>query len=623
MTLNKKTNNENSSKNTPKLSHETDFKNDFASKNYVFNPQDKVFQIAQVFGITSAVLIKKLLQLGLKADVNQTLEKDIVELLAKDYNIKISEPKKEQTSPQLQPQKSLLTKSKPQTKPNQKLNLQKTPPIVTIMGHVDHGKTTLLDSIRKTRVVDQEFGGITQHIGAYQVEYQGNKITFIDTPGHEAFDKMRARGAKITDICILVVAVDDCVKPQTLEALKHAQKAKIPIIVALNKVDKPNNNKQQIMQELSSYDLLPEEWGGNTPYISISALKREGLEKILEIILLVSAIQNLQSNPDQKAQGTVIEASLDKSLGPMATFIVSDGNLKVGDIVVAGTSYGKIRSMEDENKQTLTKALPSQPVRVSGLKEVPQAGDIFYSVANEKQARQIVAERKSQIKETLAKTLSPLNLEDILQDLETKKPQELNIILKADTQGSLEALQGMIAKIKVSDIKVQLLRAAVGTITETDIVFAKSSDSLLIGFNIKPAFSTLKSAQRQAVKITIYNVIYRIIEDIEQKLKSMIKPTFAEVFTGKVEVRKIFNISKVGNIAGCYVTQGIVNNSDFAKVMRNNEVLFKGKIASLKHLKDNIKSAKQGYECGILLDGFNDFEINDIIETSKLSKVEE
>ncbi|KUI63382.1 Translation initiation factor IF-2 [Cytospora mali] len=481
------------------------------------------------------------------------------------------------------------------------------------MGHVDHGKTTLLDAIRKTRVVDKEFGGITQHIGAYQVEYQGNKITFIDTPGHEAFDKMRARGAKITDICILVVAVDDCVKPQTLEALKHAQKAQIPIIVALNKVDKPNNNTQKIMQELSSYDLLPEEWGGTTPYIAISALKREGLEKILEIILLVSEIQNLQANLDQKAQGTVIEASLDKSLGPVATFIVSDGSLKVGDIVVAGTSYGKIRSMEDENKKTLTKALPSQPVRVSGLKEVPQAGDIFYAVTNEKQARQIVAEKKSQTKETLAKTLSP----------QTEKPQELNIILKADTQGSLEALQGMIAKIKVSDLKVQLLRATVGTITETDIALAKSSDSLLMGFNIKPAFSTFKSAQRQEVKITIHNVIYHIIEDIEQKLKSMIKPTFEEVVTGKVEVRKIFNISKVGNIAGCYVKQGIVNNSDFAKVMRNDEVLFKGKIASLKHLKDNIKFAKQGHECGILLDGFNDFEINDIIETSKLSKVEE
>ncbi|PWV43744.1 translation initiation factor IF-2 [Chrysanthemum yellows phytoplasma] len=619
MTFNKKTNNENSSKTTPKLSKETDLRNDFASKNYVFNPQDKVFQIAQVFGITSAVLIKKLLQLGLKADVNQTLEKDIVELLAKDYNIQVSEPQEKHTPPQLQPQTPSLTK----TKPNQKLNLQKKSPIVTIMGHVDHGKTTLLDAIRKTRVVDQEFGGITQHIGAYQVEYQGNKITFIDTPGHEAFDKMRARGAKITDICILVVAVDDCVKPQTLEALKHAQKAQIPIIVALNKIDKPNNNTQQIMQELSSYDLLPEEWGGTTPYIAISALKREGLEKILEIILLVSEIQNLQANPDQKAQGTVIEASLDKSLGLVATFIVSDGNLKVGDIVVAGASYGKIRSMEDENKKKLTKALPSQPVRVAGLKAVPQAGDIFYAVANEKQARQIVAEKKSQTKENLAKTLSPLNLEDILQDLETEKPQELNIILKADTQGSLEALQGMIAKIKVSDLKVQLLRAAVGTITETDIAFAKSSDSLLIGFNIKPASSTLKSAQRQEVKITIHNVIYRIIEDIEQKLKSMIKPTFEEVVTGKVEVRKIFNISKVGNIAGCYVTQGIVNNSDFAKVMRNDEVLFKGKIASLKHLKDNIKSAKQGYECGILLDGFNDFEINDIIETSKLSKVEE
>ncbi|GAK73810.1 MAG: translation initiation factor IF-2 [Candidatus Phytoplasma asteris] len=619
MTLNKKTNNENSSKTTPKLSKETDLRNDFASKNYVFNPQDKVFQIAQVFGITSAVLIKKLLQLGLKADVNQTLEKDIVELLAKDYNIQVSEPQEKQSPPQLQPQTPSLTK----TKPNQKLNLQKKSPIVTIMGHVDHGKTTLLDAIRKTRVVDQEFGGITQHIGAYQVEYQGNKITFIDTPGHEAFDKMRARGAKITDICILVVAVDDCVKPQTLEALKHAQEAQIPIIVALNKIDKPNNNTQQIMQELSSYDLLPEEWGGTTPYIAISALKREGLEKILEIILLVSEIQNLQANPDQKAQGTVIEASLDKSLGLVATFIVSDGNLKVGDIVVAGASYGKIRSMEDENKKTLTKALPSQPVRVAGLKEVPQAGDIFYAVANEKQARQIVAEKKAQTKETLAKTLSPLHLEDILQDLETEKPQELNIILKADTQGSLEALQGMIAKIKVSDLKVQLLRAAVGTITETDIAFAKSSDSFLIGFNIKPASSTLKSAQRQEVKITIHNVIYRIIEDIEQKLKSMIKPIFEEVVTGKVEVRKIFNISKVGNIAGCYVTQGIVNNSDFAKVMRNDEVLFKGKIASLKHLKDNIKSAKQGYECGILLNGFNDFEINDIIETSKLSKVEE
>ncbi|WP_373375488.1 translation initiation factor IF-2 [Candidatus Phytoplasma solani] len=586
-------------------------------KTYLFNPEDKVSQIAQAFGISSAVLVKKLLQLGVEANINQTLDQEIIKILAKECNVEF----KEETLTTIINEEKKLKKTTTQLK--DQANLEKMPPIVTIMGHVDHGKTTLLDAIRKTRVVDQEFGGITQHIGAYQVEYRSYKITFIDTPGHEAFDKMRARGAKITNICILVVAVDDSVKPQTIEALKHAQQAKIPIIVALNKVDKPNNNSQQIMTELSSFNLLPEEWGGTTPYISISALKREGLDKLLEMILLLSEIQDLKGNSHNSAEGTVIEASLDKSLGPVATFIVSNGNLKVGDIVVVGNTYGKIRSMKDENQKLLKKVLPSQPVRVSGLKEVPQAGDFFYVVANEKQARQIVDASKATQQDSLVKTILPQDLTSILQNLEDEKPKELNIILKVDTQGSLEALRGMIDKIKVSDLKINLLRASVGTITEKDIDLAHSSESMLIGFNIKTTSSILKLAQGQKIKIIMHNVIYRIIEDIEKKLKQMVKPIFEEVITGKAEVRKVFQISKIGSIAGCYVIQGIVNNDDFAKVIRNNEVIFKGKINSLKRLKENIKSSKQGYECGILLDNFNDFVINDIIETSKLSKVED
>ncbi|MBP5835910.1 translation initiation factor IF-2 [Candidatus Phytoplasma meliae] len=613
MNLNDKKNKSDSSENKSTVSQkETILQNNTTTKKYFFNPQDTVAQIAKSFNISSAVLIKKLLKLGVATNINQTLDKEIIQNLAKECNIQFLD----QTA--LKPNSTITKKTTPID-----ANLEKTPPIVTIMGHVDHGKTTLLDAIRKTRVVDQEYGGITQHIGAYQVEYQKHKITFIDTPGHEAFDKMRARGAKITNICILVVAADDCVKPQTVEALKHAQKAKIPIIVALNKIDKPHNNSKQIMTELSSFDLLPEEWGGTTPYIPISALKKEGLNKLLEMILLLSEFQDLKSNSQKQAQGTVIEASLDKSLGPVATFIVSDGNLKIGDIVVVGSTYAKIRSMEDESKKPLKKVFPSQPVKISGLKEVPQAGDVFYVVSNEKQARQIVNEVKAQKKESLIKTIIPQDLESILQNLENDKPKELNIVLKTDTQGSLEAIQGMIQKIKISNLKVNLLRASVGLITEKDIALAQTSESLLIGFNIKTTTSILKLAQIQKIKITIHNVIYRIIEDIENQLKQMVQPTFKEVITGKAEVRKIFSISKIGNIAGCYVIQGIINHNDLAKVIRNGETIFQGKIASLKHLKDNIKVSKQGYECGILLNDFNDFEVDDIIETSKLSKMEE
>ncbi|AGL90334.1 translation initiation factor IF-2 [Candidatus Phytoplasma australiense] len=592
-------------------------------KTYFFNPQDKVFQIAQAFDVSSASLIQKLLQLGIKTDVNQTLNKETIKILANTCNVEFLEKPEENnvSKNQEHKEKNPVVKKESRTKET-KTNLEKIPPIVVIMGHVDHGKTTLLDAIRKTRVVDQEFGGITQHIGAYQVDYQNNKITFIDTPGHEAFGKMRARGAQITNICILVVAVDDCVKPQTIEALKHAKKAQIPIIVALNKSDKPNNNSKQIMTELSSFDLLPEEWGGQTPYIPISALKKEGLDKLLETILLLSEIQDLKADLQKKGQGAVLEASLDKSLGPVATFMVNYGNLKISDVVVVGHTYGKIRFMEDENKKPLKKVLPSQPVRVAGLKDVPKAGDLFYVVANEKEARKIILEAKSEQQENLSKALPSLDLENILQNLEEEKPKELNIILKTDTQGSLEAICGMIEKINVSDLKVNLLRTSVGTVTEKDVILAESSQSLLIGFNVKPSSSILKLAQKQKIQIVVHNIIYRIIEDIEKRLKQMVKPVFEEVFTGQAEIRKIFHISKIGNIAGCYVTQGIVNNNDFAKVIRDGEVIFKGKINSLKRLKENIKSSKQGYECGILLDNFNDFIINDIIETSKLDKME-
>ncbi|WP_231834341.1 translation initiation factor IF-2 [Candidatus Phytoplasma mali] len=579
-------------------------------KSYVFNSKHNIQEIAKIFGISSAILIKQLLKIGIIVNINDTLDKNIIELLGTEFNVEIIFENSDNL-------KKIIMKKKNIPK------LEKRPPIITIMGHVNHGKTTLLDTIRKTRIVDKEFGGITQHIGAYQTNYKGNLITFIDTPGHEIFNQMRARGVQFTDICILILAVDDGVKPQTIEALQHAQAAKVPIIVALNKIDKTNRiNLEPIMSELSNYDLLPEIWGGKTPYVEISALKNKGIDQLLELILLISEIENYQTEIKIPAEGHVLESNLAISKGPIATFIIKKGTLKVGDIVVVGQTYGKIRSIENDLKQKLKIALPSQPIKVSGLKEVVLAGDFFMVVKDEVTAKKIVNQKKEQYKKNLESENKISGLENFLSNLDTAETKYLNIILKTDFQGSLEAIKSILEKISLSDVKIKFIKMGVGDISESDINLGQLNSSLIIGFNVNSNVFVRSLAKNKGIKINLYNVIYRIYEDVEKIMKSLLKTSLEEKVIGQAEVRKIFNISTIGTIAGCYVISGMITNDSLLRVIRNKKIIHQGKIISLKHLKDNIPNSKKGHECGILVENFSNFEINDIIEAYKLEKAE-
>ncbi|MGM1458998.1 MAG: translation initiation factor IF-2 [Columbia Basin potato purple top phytoplasma] len=565
-----------------------------------------------MFGSYNIFLIKKFIELGIKTNINQVLTKEEIEMLGLALNIEI-----------------IFDSSKDSSKSdsNKKLenhNLTRRVPIVIIMGHVDHGKTTLLDAIRKTRLVDKEFGGITQHIGAYEINYDNQKITFIDSPGHEAFFQMRSRGAQVTDICLLIVAADDGVKPQTIESVKHAQKAKVEIIVVINKVDKNHNKKESIMTDLSNLGLIPEEWGGTTSYVEISALKKEGMDRLLKVILLISEMKNIQTDLTKVAKGVILEASLDKNKGPSATLLTSQGILKIGDVIVVGdNTYGKIRSIEDDLKNSFKEVYPSQPVLVTGLYSVPQAGDLFEVVENKKIAKQIIESKQNLLKEQ-NKFLDKENSHMYNNVLVSQKDNEnkyLNIIVKADTQGSLEAIVESLEKLSVQDIKVNILKVSVGTVTLNDVDFAKLFNSCLINFNTPVSNSIVKAAKNLKVDMKTYNILYKMIDDVKDKLKQLVDPVLEEKATGKAKIQKIFSISSIGTIAGCYVIEGTVFNNSIAKVIRNNKVIFKGKIVSLKHLKNNISSSSQGHECGILLDNFNDFQIDDIIESSKIEKV--
>ncbi|MFP7699416.1 translation initiation factor IF-2 [Candidatus Phytoplasma pyri] len=580
-------------------------------KSYVFDSKHNIQEIAKIFGISSTNLIKKLLHIGIIANINDNLDKKTIELLGIEFNVEI-------IFENLDNSKKIIAEKKKDIK-----KLEKRPPIITIMGHVNHGKTTLLDTIRKTRIVDKEFGGITQHIGAYQTKYKGNLITFIDTPGHEIFNQMRARGVRFTDICILILAVDDGVKPQTIEALQHAQAAKVPIIVALNKIDKTNRiNLEPIMSELSNYDLLPEAWGGKTPYVEISALKNQGIDQLLELILLISEIENYQTEIKIPAEGHVLESNLAISQGPIATFIIQKGTLKVGDIVVVGKTYGKIRSIENDLKQQLKIALPSQPIKVSGLKEVVLAGDFFIVVKDEFTAKKIVNQKKQQFKENLELENKISGLENFLSNEDTVETKYLNIILKTDFQGSLEAIKSILEKISLSDVKIKFIKVGVGDISESDINLGQLNSSLIIGFNVNANVFVRNLSKSKGIQINLYNVIYRIFEDVEKIMKGLLKTSIEEKIIGQAEVRKIFNISTVGTIAGCYVISGIITNDSLLRIIRNKKIIHQGKIISLKHLKDNIQNSKKGHECGILVENFSNFEINDIIEAYKLEKSE-
>jgi translation initiation factor IF-2 len=561
-----------------------------------------VNELGTVLKVNAVELIKKLMDLGVMANINTSLSFDNAELLVVDYDKTL---KKEETQDEVNFEKLEII--------DQEEDLISRPPIVTIMGHVDHGKTTLLDKIRETKVVKGEAGGITQHIGAYQVEWNNKKITFIDTPGHAAFTEMRVRGAKVTDIVIIVVAVDDGVMPQTKEAIDHAKAAKAPIIVALNKMDKENIDPDKIMSELTEYGLTPEEWGGDTIYVKISALTGEGIDKLLETILLVAEMEDLKANNNRYALGTVIEAKLDKNQGPVVTLIIENGTLRLGDPIVIGTTFGKVRTLKNDHHKEITKALPAMPVEVTGLNETPTAGDKFMSFETEKKARSIAISRKTKIKQTLEKDSLAVSLDDLFDKIK-KGSKEINVVLKTDVKGSEEALKKALEELKIEDVKINIIRRGTGAITESDIVLANASAALIIGFNIRPDSKILELAKEYRVDIRIYNVIYKVLEELEAAMKGLLEPIYEEKILGRAEVRKLFKFSKVGIIAGCYVVDGLIKNTTPGRIIRDGILIYDGKIKSLQREKEIVKEVKQGYECGITIEDFNDIKEKDIIE---------
>ena len=560
--------------------------------------------------VSNAVIIKKLMMMGMMASVNQVIDRDTIELICLEEGVEAQD----EVITDVSRYDEMDIDDDPK-------DLVKRPPIVTIMGHVDHGKTTLLDAIRKTRVVEGEAGGITQHIGAYQIELNDEKITFIDTPGHAAFTEMRARGAKVTDIVVLVVAADDGVMPQTIEAIDHARNANVPLIVAINKMDRPGANPDRIMTALTERGLTPEEWGGDTPFVKISALKGEGLESLLEIIILVSEVEEFKANPTRLARGNVIEARLDKGRGPVATLIVETGTLKIGDYVAVGNTYGKIRTMEDDLGNRFNLASPSTPIEVTGLNEVPVAGDMFVAFEDEKTTRQIASERKSRMRELELKKRSKSSLDKLLGDIESSE-KELNLIIKADVNGSIEALKGLLEKMNVEGFHVNIIRSDVGAISENDVTLAMASNAIVIGFNVRPSSAVKSLADQEGIEIRLYSIIYRIQEDIEDALKGMLAPKFEEIVIGQAEVRETYKISKLGTIAGCYVTDGSIIRDSLVRVLREGVVIYEGQLASLKRFKDDAKEVRQGFECGLSIENFNDIKVGDVIEASNMKQIE-
>ena len=567
-----------------------------------------VADMATGLGKTIAQVVMKLMQLGIMANQNQSVDRETVELVALDFGYELKDEVVTDA-----------TRFDEFTIEDKEDALMKRPPVVTIMGHVDHGKTTLLDYIRNSRVAAGEAGGITQHIGAYQVERKGEKITFIDTPGHAAFTEMRARGAQVTDIVVLVVAADDGVMPQTEEAISHAKAAKCPIIVAVNKCDKPSANPDRVMEELTHYDIIPEAWGGSTPFVQISALKGMGVDDLLDVIQLTAEMMDLKANPSRLATGSVIEAELDKGRGPVATFLVQNGSLRVGDYVVCGDTYGRVRTMEDDRHIKYNESLPSMAVVVTGLDDVPFAGDKFMALSSEKEAREISEQRTSRTKDKL-NAASKKTLEELFRSKDDAK--ELNLIVKADLQGSAEALKQSLEKIKVDDFKVNVIRCSVGTITDTDIILASASNAIVLGFNVRPTAAVRQTAAEKGVEIRLYSIIYKLLEDIEAALKGMLEPEYEEVVIGQAEVRNTFKISKVGTVAGCYVTDGVIQSNSLVRIIRDGIVVYEGKMASLKRFKDDAKEVKYGYECGITIENFNDIKEGDIIEASVMKEIE-
>lgn len=567
-----------------------------------------VGELAKRMGIKANDLIRALMKMGLMVTINNPLDVDTATLLATDFGYEI-----ENVAIDLDE----MLESVPDTAES----LTKRPPVVTIMGHVDHGKTSLLDAIREANVIAGEAGGITQHIGAYDVELNGRKITFLDTPGHEAFTAMRARGAKVTDIVILVVAADDGVMPQTREAINHSKAAGVPIIIAINKIDKPEAKPERVKQELMEFGLVSEEWGGDTIFVEVSAKKRVNLPALLEMVLLQADVLELKANPDKPARGTIIEAKLDRGRGPVATVLVQEGTVKIGDFFVAGVHSGRVRAMQNDLGDKVTSAGPSMPVEVIGFTGVPDAGDIFVSLADEKQAKEIATYRMQKLRETELAKHSKLSLEQLYEKIQKGEVKDLNTIVKADVQGSVEAVSESLRKLTTDAIRLNVLHASVGAITETDVNLASASNAIILGFNVRPEVKAQALAEKEGVDIRLYNIIYDAVEDVKKAMEGLLEPTLREKHMGRAEIRDIFSVPKIGMVAGCYVLDGKLQRNAQVRLLRDNVVVYTGKMSSLRRFKDDVKDVATGYECGIGLENYNDIKVGDIIEAFEIEKV--
>ncbi len=574
----------------------------------LFKDNMTVATLAEELNVSGSDIIKKLMSLGLMLSLNSVIDFENAEIIALEYNKTL---KREETQDVSNFEEYEIIDNPEDLVPR--------PPIVTIMGHVDHGKTTLLDYIRNSHVVDTEFGGITQAIGAYQIEAKGKKITFIDTPGHEAFTEMRARGASVTDIVIIIVAADDGVMPQTKEAIDHAKVANVPIIVAVNKIDKPEANPERIMTEMAELNIMPEIWGGNVPFINISAKTGEGIDKLLETILAISEVNDFKANPNRYAVGSVIESRQDKNIGGVASLLILNGTLRLGDPIVVGTTYGKVRTMKNDLGEKVAKASPGTPVEITGLNENPSAGDKFMAFETEKEAKEVALKRSEHAKDNYHKK-DIISLDDLFNKINAGQ-KEINVILKADVRGSEEAVKNSLLKIDVSGVKINIIRSGIGTITESDVVLANASNAIIIGFNVSPSNITKEMAKSYNVDIRLYTIIYKCIEEIELAMKGMLDPEYEEKILGTAEIRKIFKFSKVGNIAGSYVVDGIIKNNAQARIIRDGVIIYDGKIASIQREKTSVKEVKKGFECGITFENFSDIKESDTIECYEMVEV--
>ncbi|WP_373751918.1 translation initiation factor IF-2 [Jeotgalibaca porci] len=578
---------------------------------FVYTEGMNIQDVAKKLHREPAEIIKKLFMMGIVATQNQPLDSETLELIATDYGIDSEEKVEVDIS-------DLLVHFESESDEEESVT---RPPVVTIMGHVDHGKTTLLDSLRNTKVSLSEAGGITQHIGAYQVQVDGKPITFLDTPGHAAFTTMRARGADITDITIIVVAADDGVMPQTVEAINHAKAADVPIIVAVNKIDKPTANPERVMQELTEYGLIPEAWGGETIFVNISAKFGEGIEELLEMIVLVSEVQELKANPNRLAVGSVIEARLDKSKGPISTLLVQQGTLKIGDPIVVGNTFGRVRVMLNDQGRRVKVATPSTPVEITGLNEAPQAGDLFAVFEDEKTARSVGEERASRAQQESRSKQNRVTIDNLFSSLSEGDLKEVAVIIKGDVQGSVEALAGSLQKIEVEGVRVRIIHSAVGAINESDVTLAAASNAIMIGFNVRATPQAQVQADQENVDIRLHRIIYNAIDEIETAMKGMLDPEYEEKITGQVQIRETFTVSKVGTIGGGFVIDGVIKRSSQVRVIRDNIVIYDGELASLKRFKDDVREVKNGFECGLMVENYNDIRVDDVIEAYEMVEI--